>query len=314
MITSWRSVFFRFSALLALFAAAGITQAQPDNDSFVWREPITSSDVQVYGYDLDATVETGEPAHSEFGPVKGSIWWTWRSPGDGFLTLFVNEGGPPMVLAAYTGDSLDQLVRVGRTYLRAPLQLRVKAGVAYQIAFGATADSANSLRELVAFKLQYAPLALNDMFVNSTPLPAGDSTFTGTLIDVSREAFEQYHSPTYPTLGSVWWSWRPDRSGWATIDRGTEYFRTVLAAYEGEDIRELRPLASVGPGWLLRFPVQAGHPYRIVLAQAQVEALGMTTLRLTLSELHFEQPLDGASFPPGSGVPVVLGGIPNRPG
>jgi hypothetical protein len=288
--------------------------AQSDNDLFRWRQPISGTNVQVYGYAFLSTVEPGEPSHSALDPVKGSIWWTWKSPDAGFLTLFVNQGGQQMVLAAYSGETLEQLTLVGRTYERAPLRLRVQRGVSYQIAYGVTAENKEPLQEVVGLSVEFAPFATNDAFSNSLLLPPDDSAFAATLIDVTREPLEPNHSSVRPGLGSLWWNWRPARSGLACINRGVEYFRTILAAYEGETLDTLRRLGSARAGELLTFPVEAGRLYRIALAQELPTSIGRTYLKLAVSELKFQQPSNGQSFPPHSGVPIRLSGIPPRAG
>jgi Bacterial pre-peptidase C-terminal domain/Bacterial Ig domain len=115
--------------------------AQPPNDNFADRIPITGAPLTVLGTNAGASTEPGEP---EF--AGNSVWWSWTAKSNGFVTILadlVDSYGyrrtPP--LAVYTGNSISNLVTTASDDgssdffgASAQVSFEATAGVAYQIA------------------------------------------------------------------------------------------------------------------------------------------------------------------------------------
>jgi subtilisin family serine protease len=74
------------------------------NDNFSAAVPLIGQSGSVYADNIDATQETGEPAHA--GNSGGrSVWWTWTPPLTGPVTLATLGSDFDTLLAVYTGGS-----------------------------------------------------------------------------------------------------------------------------------------------------------------------------------------------------------------
>jgi thiol-disulfide isomerase/thioredoxin len=87
---------------------ASVTQAQPANDMFANRIVITGTSIVVTGSSVGATRETGEPYHA--GNTGGaSVWWSWKAPSVGTVTISTAGSSFDTVLGVYTGTSVSAL-------------------------------------------------------------------------------------------------------------------------------------------------------------------------------------------------------------
>jgi hypothetical protein len=86
-------------------------QAQPVNDSFAQRIPLTGADVLTIGSNEGATQEPGEPNHAG-SPAEFSIWWSWTAPASGMVSISTAGSGFNTRLAVYTGASVSALTEV----------------------------------------------------------------------------------------------------------------------------------------------------------------------------------------------------------
>ncbi len=111
--------------------------APPVNDQFA---SATSFDVAVptalTGSNVDATAESGEPAH---GPISGgtSVWWSFVAPDYGTVTLSTEGSTFDTMLAVYSGasvDTLDPLASNDGAGNGSSVSLRVEAGHTYHVA------------------------------------------------------------------------------------------------------------------------------------------------------------------------------------
>jgi hypothetical protein len=153
--TRFRAPFLR--KILAI-AIAGLcftraANAAPPNDNFANAQLITGSLPRtVHGSNLNATVEPGEPNHSDYpGESSGqSIWYTWTPTFSGTVTL-TTEGsgtdtaGDPRVdtqIGVYVGNNVGALTLIAKKddsdgafkYGWTRLVLNVHAGAPYKIA------------------------------------------------------------------------------------------------------------------------------------------------------------------------------------
>jgi hypothetical protein len=118
---------------------------RPPNDNFANRVMISGSSASIAGTNSGASKEAGEPNHAG-DPGGSSVWWSWTSPFNGYVTLSVEATGaswwyPQYVLAVYTGTSLSGLVSVASSQATNghPPQAAfvAAAGTNYQIAVDA---------------------------------------------------------------------------------------------------------------------------------------------------------------------------------
>ena len=114
----------------------------PPNDNFANRIPIPSVPATVYGTNIGASKEPGEPNHA--GDSGGSsVWWSWTSSFNGYITISADlvtdwaEYGYGL-LGVYTGTSVSNLISVAssKSIMGGPAQVSfvAAAGTTYQIA------------------------------------------------------------------------------------------------------------------------------------------------------------------------------------
>lgn len=127
------------------------------NDEFASAIELTGAEGVVDGNNSQASKEPGEPMH---GGVSGgkSIWWAYRPPTDGVLTLVTSNATFDTVLALYTGveaaaltpiaSNDDEVVGSGLSKLEQP----IKAGEVYRIAVDGVDRSYGTLRLAYAFR------------------------------------------------------------------------------------------------------------------------------------------------------------------
>ena len=80
-------------------------------DNFVDRVAIDGTNGLAAGSNSLATREPGEPLHAG-KPGGKSVWYTWRAPVTGIATIATRGSTFDTLLAVYTGNSVDNLVRV----------------------------------------------------------------------------------------------------------------------------------------------------------------------------------------------------------
>ena len=92
-----------------------------------------------------ATMELGEPAHMGNVPQK-SVWWKWQAQAWG--SYRINPSGSlasNLVLAVYTGDSVEALTLVGKS-TNSTLSFPVTGGQTYYIAGATPSNSVGDIR------------------------------------------------------------------------------------------------------------------------------------------------------------------------
>ena len=87
------------------------------------------------------------------------------------------------------------------------------------------------------------PSAVNDQFVNATPLSGAGGTVTGDNTQASREFGEPLHGGS---LGghSIWWNYTATSDGVLTLSTTNSVIDTLLGVYSGSKVSSLTTLAS----------------------------------------------------------------------
>ena len=87
----------------------------PANNNFANAQTIAGCSGSVTGTNIGANKEAGEPSHDPAGDAGGgSIWYHWRAPSTGSVTITTNGSNFDTLLAVYTGSSLNALTEIAK--------------------------------------------------------------------------------------------------------------------------------------------------------------------------------------------------------
>ncbi len=258
----------------------------PPNDMFVAGIAVTGSSNTVFGSNLGATSETGEPLHAGVSGGK-SVWWTWTAPTSGNVTMNTAGSNFDTLLAVYTGASVSALMPVASnddsgSLLTSSVTFSVLAGTAYHIAVDGYAGASGSIT-LNVIPTTSPP---NDMFVAGIAVTGSSNTVFGSNLGATSETGEPLHAGVSGGK-SVWWTWTAPTSGNVTMNTAGSNFDTLLAVYTGASVSALMPVASNDDsGSLLTssvtFSVLAGTAYHIAV-DGYAGASGSITLAIDAS-------------------------------
>ena len=219
-----------------------VTPQPPSNDNFVDAIVIPPAGGQVIGTNEGATREAGEPpAHGVL--CDSSVWWRWQSATDGPVTINTFDSEFDTTFAVYTGTALGNLYRIDHSNdigegTAGQVHFDADAGTTYWIAVGGVNNSVGQIGLNVI-----TDIPANDKFENSTRVHPNGGRFLGTNVGATKEYAEPDHAG-YDGVASVWWHWKPARSGPVSIDLADSDFDTTLAVYTGSAVGNLTEIAS----------------------------------------------------------------------
>ena len=98
-------------ACLAIRSQVVSGQERPPNDDFTNATPLIQNSGSVFGTNVNATAEAGEPAHAGAGPYA-SAWWSFVPCTNGTMNIDTHGSDFDTVLAMYTGSSVTALTEV----------------------------------------------------------------------------------------------------------------------------------------------------------------------------------------------------------
>ena len=246
--------------------------ASPPNDLFSNARTISGSSGRATGSNVGATVEPDEP-----GSGSSSVWWQWRAPSSGTVTIDTIGSNFDTILGVYTGTRVDALSTLGEdddgveVLGSSRVTLTVTAGTVYMLrvsGFGFLVSGFGFGDGEGSIVLNWNPGSStasppNDLFSNALTISGQSGRSTGSNIGATVETGE-------PGLGthSVWWQWRAASSGAVTIDTAGSSFDTTLGVYTGTSVGALRTLAedddgAVGVQSRVTLDVTAGTVYRL---------------------------------------------------
>ena len=106
-----------------------------------------------------ASAESGEPAHDEI-PANASMWISWLAPANGIATFRTGGSSFDTVLAIYSGDNVNSLVRVASDddhggYFTSAVTFNAEAGAIYRVAV----DSASGERGNIVLTWSFSAVA-----------------------------------------------------------------------------------------------------------------------------------------------------------
>jgi hypothetical protein len=288
----------------------------PPNDRFVNRTilPSNTNVIVRTGYIGGATADAGEPAHAG-SPARHSVWWSWRSPGPGRITLSTEGSDFDTVLAVYRGTSFGSIVPVAANDDAAPG--RMTSLVAFDESLSAptysiAVDGFVGAVGQVVLEIRWEPLPApgrppNDDFAAALRLDGDLGTWHSSNLAATVEPEEPAHAPgTAAPSHSVWWGWTALRDG-PVYFIATADFPHALAAYTGDRLEWLdrvgnassKSIAAKSQRTVLVFLGRKGTRYR--LAFDSLAGTGSFDLSLNAS-LPLDQPLLLVSAPDPDGT------------
>ena len=216
----------------------------PSNAAFA--KPVGIADIagEVTADTTLAFHEPGEPRHAD-RPGGKSVWYRWTAPEDIWMEFSTEGSEYDTLLAVYIGDELDDLSVVAanddaRGMVTSVVRFRAIREQEYCIAVDGHAGAGGKMR--LAWE-PGAPPPLNDDFANARDLNDVPSPCVFNTLHATNEPGEPRHADR--TGGaSVWFRWRADRTGWVRFSTEGSGFDTLLAAYLGESVNALRPVAA----------------------------------------------------------------------
>jgi C1A family cysteine protease len=136
--TIYRIAVDGFSGASGTVALSLVLTATPANDNFANRIVLSGTNFTANGANVNATAQSGEPAHAGSTAVK-SVWWSWTAPTGGWVTFRTAGSAFDTVLAVYTGGLVGNLSPVAANddepgALTSSVSFIAMAGVTYQIA------------------------------------------------------------------------------------------------------------------------------------------------------------------------------------
>lgn len=274
----------------------------PANDRFENRMGLSGRRVSVPCSNVGAAKEPGEPDHLG-NPGGSSIWFTWRAPASGRVTLsdkhiesylppswtgysvttvnwYANVGcscgseteADPLpqffpLFGAYTGESVESLASAGG--IRLDLAENTNA-----VAFEAVKDTTYQIAydgnrgtsAGLTLHLALTKPAYNDDFAGRVRTHGIHVLAQGHNAGATRQRGEP-DSPPGSVGRTVWWSWLAPVSGPVSVSLAGSDFPFPVTVFRGSELGDLQPVASGGN--LLSFQAEAGEPYQISVGDTE---------------------------------------------
>jgi hypothetical protein len=272
-------------SIASLFLWVSAATAAPANDAFAAPTALPDFPGEKSGSNLEATKETGEPNHAG-NPGGHSVWYSWTPSSSRRVGIQNGScfGGTDVVIAVYTGSSVDALTPVASNQSPAPpacffseapqAEFETTAGTTYWIAVdgrdGAQGD----------FNLRFNGEPGNDDFADAMTVGATTpQNVFGTTRLASKETGEPDHVSD-PGGHSIWFEWTPTASEPVRISTCTNSsgIDAVLAVYTGSELDSLTEVAAndeaarrltsggcIGADSAVKVNAVAGTTYRIAV-------------------------------------------------
>ena len=266
----------------------------PNNDDFEDRVELRGSRTHISASNAGATRQSGETDHLG-NPGGSSVWYSWRAPTSGRVTLspveiprypppstygsvFTYSSGMPdcgqeidqnppaeffPVFAAYTGATLDSLQPANCVSLplmgsRYAVAFDAIEGQRYEIAFDGNMGTIGT----IALHLAMTTPAANDEFKRRIKLRGIHVIATGYNAGATQEPGEPVPPPR-SSGKTVWWSWTAPVSGPTTINLDGSDFSFPITVWRGSTVSNLQPVGMDHGN--LSFEAVAGETYEIAI-------------------------------------------------
>ncbi|MGC8829233.1 MAG: S8 family serine peptidase [Verrucomicrobiia bacterium] len=245
------------------------------NDMFTNAITISQLNSPLFGSNIGATKENGEPNHA--GNSGGaSVWYKWTAPSNSIIVISTEGSDFDTLLAVYTGSTLQNLVAVasndddyyGSGFSK--VTFNAISNQTYYIAIDGYAYSGGADQGIIKIIIQPTTPPINDNFENRTVLSGIIVQTTGSNLGATAQASEPYHSGYAPSR-SVWWQWTAPISGYTVVSTEDSEFDTLVAVYTGTTLSALTPVAGGDDDFnklitsRVFFYAQAGTTYQIAV-------------------------------------------------
>ncbi len=280
----------------------------PPNDDFAHAGLLEGTSASTPFENWAATKQSGEPNHRG-DPGGASVWFNWTAPRSGGVFLQACNSPQEVLLAAYTGASVESLTSVAPLEPNAPCDLTfmATAGVTYRIALDGKWNQSTGPASMGEGHLSLVMVPLNDDFENATPLDGGPKVlYVGeSTIGATEQPGEPEHGGI-PGGASVWFNWLAPGSGSVTISACDATFPILAAAYTGFSLSNLAPVQAreaplaepcgASSGKAFAFNIESGVTYRVA-----VDGAGGATGRFDLGVEYSDERIPEEPSGPSSG-------------
>lgn len=252
-------------------------QSPPANDDLEDALALEGTSALAEAENWAATKQTDEPDHRG-DPGGASVWFKWTAPRTGGVFLQACDGPQETLVAAYTGDSVGNLVPV--TPLESnpdcDLTFGAVAGVTYKIAIDGKLNQSMGAASMGEGQLSLLMVPGNDDFEHPATLDAGPLAFyVGyRTIGATKQPGEPDHAGA-PGGASVWFSWTAPATDSVRVSACDATFPVLVAAYTGSTLSTLSPVKSTtaplaepcspSSRKAIAFNTDAGATYRIAV-------------------------------------------------
>ena len=126
-------------------------QGAPPNDAFAQATVLDGTSGTAAGWNLNATLESGEPAHAGTSGGK-SVWWQWTAGASGTASFDTHGSGFDTVLAVYAGSGVSTLAEIasndndGSAGSASGLSFAAMAGTTYRIAVDGKSGASGAVK------------------------------------------------------------------------------------------------------------------------------------------------------------------------
>ena len=273
----------RFVFLLVCITASVLAStpsalaAPPSNDNFANAQVISGSSGFVWGENLDATEETGEPNNAgESAPIQ-SVWYSWTAPQTAKFFFQTCETNMDTTLGAYTGSAVNSLTKVadnddacGWSGWSSHIVVAATSGTTYYFSVDGWEDTYGD------FVLEW-DLA-NDDFADARSISGESGSIDGRNHGFTGQTGEPDNAGVSAPIESAWYTWTAPKTGrvafdtCATTDSSITFplMDTTLGAYTGSAVNALEVIADNNDScghfdWLsqITFHAQSGSTYYI---------------------------------------------------
>jgi hypothetical protein len=301
-----RRTLFSLLACVVLLAVLPevASAARPANDDFAAAQPLVGETASADGSNVDATKETGEPNHAR-RPGGRSIWYRWTAPYSGTVVIDTKGSKTSLLLAAYTGASVDGLTEVASNeYWDGSPQSRVRLKAVEGRTYMVAVDD-NWKPGAVRVNVSLGPAPPNDDFASAFPLEGPAASATSDTTRATREAGE----PGQGSIGgaSVWFTWKAPSTGAVLLSSQGSAVGANTSVYTGGSVDRLRSVTYAYSQSKPRavFRAEEGVTYRIAVEPYSDHYLGEVRLALSMRAVPENDALaDATSLEPAAHVLV----------
>ena len=239
----------------------------PENNAFARAAPLAATPASARQTTVGATREPGEP--DPCGPantVGATVWFRWRAPGAGTVSVDALNSGFDAALAVFTATDLGTPVHVACSQ-GARVAFEATLGTTYYVQAGGRRGESGDLQlSLQCPECLVAPP--HDAFA-SPKVVVGSAYYdeVGTVAATDEPGEPQ---PCGLIGKTVWYAVTPHVNATGVFKTSGSDFDTVLAAYTGDGLTSLAPVACQDDAQggfdttsKLVFPVRAGTTYLV---------------------------------------------------